>query len=137
METDSDKEKRKILIIDDDKFLLDMYATKFAESGFDVTTAFGGMDALTKLEEGIRPEVIVTDIVMPVMDGFEFLAELGKKNISRDARIVILSNLGQKEDIERGEALGASGYIVKATATPTEVVERVRGILEEKREAPI
>ncbi|MCI0542757.1 response regulator [bacterium] len=126
-----EKEQKKILIVDDDKFLLDMYATKFIESGFAVTTAFGGMDALTKLEEGLRPDIILTDIVMPVMDGFEFLTELRNKKLSLLAHIVILSNLGQKEDIEKGSELGVSGYIVKATATPTEVMERVVEIVGE------
>lgn len=126
------KDQKKILIVDDDKFLLDMYATKFTETGFDVSTAFGGMDALSKLEDGLRPDIILTDIVMPVMDGFEFLTELKNKKIGAGAHIVVLSNLGQKEDIEKGESLGAEGYIVKATATPTEVVERVQEIVAEK-----
>lgn len=129
MDKDNKENKKKILIIDDDKFLLDMYATKFTESGFDVTTAFGGMDALTKLDDGLRPDVIVTDIVMPVMDGFEFLGELKKKKLAGEAHVIVLSNLSQKEDIEKGTALGTEGYIVKATATPTEVVDRVNAII--------
>lgn len=124
--------KKKILIVDDDKFLLDMYATKFSESGFDVVTAVGGTDALEKLEEGFRPDILLTDIVMPVMDGFEFLAEAKRKKIGEGMCIVVLSNLGQKEDTEKGLSFGAAGYIVKATATPTEVVERTREILEKQ-----
>lgn len=132
---DKDKtERKKILIIDDDKFLLDMYATKFTETGFEVATAFGGMDALTKLEEGLAPDVILTDIVMPVMDGFEFLAEAKKKNLADGSCVVVLSNLGQREDIDKGLALGAMGYVVKATATPTEIVERVTEIVEKGAE---
>jgi len=129
---EKENKKGKILIVDDDKFLLDMYATKFAESGFEVTTAVGGMDALGKLEEGLHPKVLLTDIVMPVMDGFEFLAEVKKKGLGEGMCIVILSNLGQKEDIDKGLSLGAMGYVVKATATPTEVVERVTEIMEKQ-----
>lgn len=126
-----EKKGRTILIVDDDKFLLDMYAIKFSESGFNVTTAFGGMDALTKLEDGISPDVIMTDVVMPIMDGFEFLSEIRNKKLSERSCVVVISNLGQKEDIEKGTALGADGYIVKATATPSEVVQKVNEILKQ------
>jgi len=122
----------KILLIDDDKFLLDMYATKFNEKGFDVTAVFGGTDALSKLEDGLDPDIILTDVVMPIMDGFEFLAELRKRKLAPDARAIVLSNLGQKEDIEKGMVLGAKGYIIKATSTPTEVVNKVLEIVETK-----
>ncbi len=124
--------KYSILIIDDDKFLLDMYATKFSQSGFTVTTAFGGMDAITKIEDGLAPDIIMTDVVMPVMDGFEFLAELRGKKLAESSCVVVISNLGQKEDIEKGTALGADGYIIKATATPSEVVEKILEIVEKK-----
>jgi len=129
------KEKNKtykILLVDDDKFLLDMYSTKFNEKGFDVTAVFGGTEALSKLEEGLDPEIILTDVVMPVMDGFEFLAEIQKKKLVPHASIIILSNLGQKEDFDKGAELGADGYIVKATSTPTEVVNKVLQIVESK-----
>jgi len=129
------KEKNKtykILLVDDDKFLLDMYSTKFNEKGFEVTAVFGGTEALSKLEEGLEPEIILTDVVMPVMDGFEFLAELKKKKLVPHASIIVLSNLGQKEDFDKGAELGADGYIVKATSTPTEVVNKVLQIVESK-----
>lgn len=129
------KEKNKtykILLVDDDKFLLDMYSTKFNEKGFDVTAVFGGTDALSKLEEGLAPEIILTDIVMPVMDGFELLAEIKSKKLAPQASVIVLSNLGQKEDFDKGSELGADGYIVKATSTPTEVVNKVLKIVESK-----
>lgn len=124
-------EKRyKVLIVEDDKFLLDMYTVKFGEYNFDVTSSFGVPDALSKLEEGLKPDILLTDIVMPVMDGFEFLAEIKKRHLAPGAVIIVLSNLGQKEDIDKGVSLGASGYIVKATSTPTEVVKKVLDIVE-------
>lgn len=115
----------KILIVEDDKFLMDMYTLKFSEHHFEVTSSFGATDALSKLEEGLEPDIIVTDVVMPVMDGFEFLAAVKEKKLARGAVIIVLSNLGQKEDITKGVSLGAKGYIVKATSTPTEVVKKV------------
>ncbi len=124
----------KILIVEDDKFLMDMYAVKFGEYNFEIASSFGAPDALSKLEEGLEPDIILTDIVMPVMDGFEFLAEVKEKKLAGDAVIIILSNLGQKDDIAKGISLGASGYIVKATSTPTEVVKKVIEIAEGKKD---
>ena len=129
---------QKVLIIDDDKFLLDMYALKFTERKFEVATALSASDALSKLESGeVKPDVLLLDIVMPGMDGFELLTEMNKRNVATTLTRIILSNLGQKEDIDRGLALGVSGYIVKASATPTEVVNRVLDIMEKKQDTKV
>ncbi len=125
-------ERYKILIVDDDKFLLDMYTIKFGESGFSVVAAFGSVDAVSKLEDGLAPDIILLDVVMPTMDGFEFLEKIKKEKLAESARVIILSNLGQQADIDKGKALGAEGYIVKANTTPSEVVEKVKAVLEIK-----
>lgn len=123
----------KVLIVEDDRFLLDMYVMKFNERGFTVDTAFGGQEALNKIEKGeVKPEVVLLDLVMPGVGGFEVLEKVKKNNMLPTSLIVILSNLGQKEDIDRGMALGADGYIVKASATPTEVVNKIESIIKEK-----
>ena len=127
------EKKYKILIVDDDKFLLDMYPVKFNQLGFDVTTSLGAVEALTKLREGLNPDVILTDILMPAMDGFEFLEKISEENLATKAKIVILSNKGERSDIDRGMALGADGYIIKASVVPSEVVEKVMQILEGDR----
>ena len=121
-----------ILIIDDDSFLLDMYALKFSQKNFRVTTASGTLIALEKLRAGLSPEIIVVDLVMPAMDGFEFLEVVRTEGLAEGALVIILSNLGQQEDIDRGLKLGASGYIIKASATPSEVVEKVEETIEKK-----
>jgi len=121
--------KTKILIIDDDKFLLDMYSIKFKEYDFDINTAFNGVEVLDKLKDGLAPDVILMDIVMPGMDGFELLKNIKDNKLAQGSKIIILSNIGQDEDIEKGKKLGADGYIVKASATPTEVVEKVKKII--------
>ena len=119
----------KVFIVDDDEFLLDMYAVKFRESGFEVEIARGGEEALAKIQSGYVPDAILLDIVMPGLDGFEMLRMMKKENLGGGSRVIILSNLGQKEDIERGLELGAKDYIVKAHFTPTEVVKKVEALL--------
>lgn len=124
--------KYSILIVDDDKFLSDMYSLKFTESGFVVEAAPNGPSALTKIDAGLNPDICLVDIVMPEMDGFELVQQITKRPSSNKRHIIILSNLGQKEDVEKGLSLGADGYIVKASATPTEVVSKVLEIIGAK-----
>ncbi|MBI2046294.1 MAG: response regulator [Parcubacteria group bacterium] len=127
--TNTNDSKPKVFIVDDDTFLLDMYALKFTEVGFEVRAAGSGVEALDKLSEGFVPDIILLDIVMPGMDGFELLKNIKDKQLAASAKIIILSNIGQEADIERGKKLGANGYIVKASVTPTEVVEKVKETL--------
>ena len=129
METDF----KKILIVDDDSFLLDMYALKFSKSNFSVSTALGPESALEKLRDGLYPQVILLDIMMPVMDGFELLKKIKEENISPDSIIIFLSNRGQPSDVTQAEALGAAGYIVKASCTPSEVIEKVVNIINKAK----
>lgn len=128
------EQKHSVLIIDDDKFLLDMYALKFSQLGWQVETALGSVDGLAKLREGFHPDVLVSDILMPAMDGFELLKHVKNEKLAEGAKIVILSNKGEKQDIDRGIALGADGYIVKASAIPSEVVAQVEKILAKSKE---
>ncbi len=122
-------QKKKILIVDDDKFLLNMYTIKFQKDNFDVSTAADGSDAIAKLEGGLVPDAMVLDIVMPVMDGLEVLEKIRKDKLIPNAKVLILSNQGQSSDIEKAKQLGINGYIVKATTIPSEVVTEVKRIL--------
>jgi len=124
---------KKIFIIDDDNFLLDMYALKFSKSNFDVSTALGPEIALEKLHDGYKPDIILLDIVMPIMDGFELLEKMKEESLSEESIKIILSNRGQPSDIARGESLGAAGYIVKASSTPSEVIDKVNEIISIKK----
>ncbi|HNW71542.1 MAG TPA: response regulator [Candidatus Paceibacterota bacterium] len=126
-------EKKKILIVDDDGFLLDMYAFKFSQNNFEVHTAMSGAQAIQKLKEGLKPDVILMDIIMPEMDGFEMFEKINEEKLSEDSIKIILSNKGQQEDIDRGMSLGASGYIIKVNSTPVEVIDKVMKILLEKK----
>lgn len=128
----ADQDLKKLLLVDDDEFLLDMYSMKFREAGFTIDIASSGAAALEKIKKNTY-DVVLLDIVMPAMDGFEVLTELKKENALGSAIIIVLSNLGQKEDIERGMQLGATDYVIKAHFTPREVVEKVQYQLSHKK----
>lgn len=131
-----EQDKKNILIVDDDKFLLDMYTIKFNQSGFNVTSCLGSVEALKKIEEGLQPDVMLCDIIMPTMDGFEFLEKVKNENLLPNTLTIMLTNLGQDEDIKRAETLGAKGHIVKASVTPTEVVKKVDELMASETVAP-
>ncbi len=125
-------ERKKILIVDDDSFLLDMYALKFSQNGFEVYTAASGLQALEKLRGGLSPDLLLMDIIMPEMDGFEAMEQMNKEKLCSNCMRVVLSNKNEQEDIEKSNKLGVAGYIVKANSTPTEVIDQVVKILENK-----
>ncbi len=118
----------KILIIDDDPFILDMYVIKFKEEGFEIDVARNGKEGVEKVHSFL-PDVVLLDVVMPAMDGFDVMAQLKKDQETRPFRVIFLTNFGQKEDVERGFKLGADEYIIKAHFTPSEVVEKVHEVL--------
>ena len=128
--------KNKILIVDDDNFLLDMYALKFSQNNYEVYTAPGAKEALEKIKGGLNPNIILTDIIMPEMDGFEMIELINNEKLAPEATKIILSNKSEQQDIDKGYALGVAGYIVKANSTPREVIEQVNSILTEKSSKP-
>jgi len=112
-----------------------MYALKFKQSGFEVDTSLGSVPALEKFRGGIIPDVILLDIVMPVMDGFELIEKMNEEKLASKSLRIILSNKGDHGDIDRGKALGVAGYIVKANATPSEVISLVTDIINKNKTA--
>jgi DNA-binding response OmpR family regulator len=119
----------KILIIEDDKFLRELIAKKLNEEGFGVDEAVDGEEGLRKSKEG-KPNLILLDLILPGIDGFEVLAKIKQDPEIKSIPVIILSNLGQKEDIEKGIKLGAFDYLVKAHFTPGEIIEKVRNALK-------
>ena len=124
--------KYKVLIVDDDKFLLDMYSVKFKEGGLEVDTALKGEDAITKIKGGFKPDILIFDLVMPGMDGFELIERLKKENLIEGVVAIVLSNQGLQSDIDRATSLGVSGYIVKASSIPSEVLQETIKIADAK-----
>ncbi|MDO8729305.1 MAG: response regulator [bacterium] len=124
--------KYAVLIVDDDKFLLDMYRKKFEREGATVDVAVGSLEALTKLRSGAKPDILILDIIMPNMDGIELLEMIRKEKLVPDAVVIMLTNESDPERIEKAKALGINGYIVKATRIPSEVVEEALKIVNLK-----
>lgn len=122
-----DEKIPKILIIDDDPFIVDMYVIKLKDEHFAIETARDGKEGLKKIKE-YKPDVVLLDVVMPVLDGFAVLEAL-KSESSKPCKIILLTNLGQQQDVERGMRLGADDYLVKAHFTPSEVVAKIKGLL--------
>lgn len=118
-----------ILLVDDDEFLLDMYAFKFKSCGHTVTTAHTGVGALQVLSKTRDFDAVVLDMIMPGMSGTELIVAAREQHADISAKFIVLSNQGQEADIAEAKAAGASGYIIKAATIPSEVVERVEGII--------
>ena len=123
----------KILLIDDDAFLRDMYATKFSECNHEVQSVDHADKAVQILEEGKKFDVLLIDMVMPGMSGIEFLQKVQTDNLCADTLCIVLSNQGQQADIDEAVAAGAHAYIIKAENVPSEVVEKVEKIVAEHK----
>ena len=126
---------KKILIIEDDTFLSEMYATRLTQAGFKVEVAETGQEGMTKIKQG-QPDLILLDIVLPKQDGFEILKEVKADEKLKKIPVILLTNLGQKTDVEKGLELGADAYIIKAHYTPAAVVAKIEEIFRSvKRKA--
>jgi CheY-like chemotaxis protein len=119
----------RLLIVDDDAFLRDMYATKFSECGHKVESADSGQAALAKLNQDTAFDAIVLDMIMPEMTGVELIKSIKQKFPDITAAFIVLSNQGQSEDIEEAVEAGAAGYIIKAESIPSDVVKKVEALV--------
>jgi two-component system phosphate regulon response regulator PhoB/two-component system alkaline phosphatase synthesis response regulator PhoP len=113
---------KKILLIEDDPLLIDIYRTKLNIANFDVVIINDGEKALEVVEKEI-PDAILLDIVLPKIDGWEILKAIKSKK--KGIKVIVLSNLGQKEEVEKGLSLGAEKYLIKANFTPSDVVSEI------------
>jgi len=115
---------KKILIAEDDNFLANAYRVKFEKEGWEVTIAYNGEEAVSKAKS-IKPDVILLDLVMPKMDGWEALKLLKKDPITAKIKVVVASNLGQSADVERAKKMGADDYLIKSDTPISAVVAKV------------
>jgi two-component system, OmpR family, response regulator ResD len=129
-----EKKNVKVLIVDDDKFLLGMYSLKFANNGYDVDTTVGSVPALEKLRHGDKPDIVLLDIIMPHMTGLELLKTIRQENLIPNAVVIMLTNQSQSSDIEEAKRLNVQGYIVKAATIPSEVLKEVEKIYQARRD---
>lgn len=120
---------KQILLVEDDPFLADIYTTKLKEAGFSVAIAPDGNECLNKLKEKM-PDLLLLDIVLPQVDGWEILRLIKQDEKYKDLKVVILSNLGQKSEVQKGLEMGADRYMIKAHYTPGEVVQEIKKILK-------
>jgi DNA-binding response OmpR family regulator len=126
---------KRILVVEDDPFLSDIYNTKLKQAGFSVELAMTGEECVNKLTAG-EYDLMVLDIVLPQLDGWEILGRVGEmrrqnpESYINRLKIIILSNLGQKEEIKKGLDLGADGFMIKAHFTPSEVAAEIEKALK-------
>jgi DNA-binding response OmpR family regulator len=122
----------RVYLVDDDRFLLDLYAVKFRNAGHDVSVFGSGEDLLAALRKADTPapDAILLDLIMPGVGGFEALEAIRKENLAKGSKVIILSNQGQDSDIERAKKLAADGYIIKASAIPSEVLAETLRTIE-------
>lgn len=119
---------KKILIVEDDKFLANAYRVKLNKAGFDVKITSDGEEAIAILSSFL-PDLILLDIVMPKKDGFAMLKELKGNSFWSSIPVILASNLGQKEDMEKGKQLGAADFIIKSDLSLNDLIERINSIL--------
>lgn len=116
--------KQKVLIVEDEDSLAQMYKTKFEREGYQVVVAGDGVTGLD-LAVKDQPDIILLDIILPQKDGFMVLKELKENKKTKDIKVLMLTNLGQDEDVGKGKKLGAADYLIKANLTPAQLVDKV------------
>ena len=119
---------KKILVIEDDKFLRELIAQKLVKEGYEISEAIDGEEVIKKIKEE-KPDLVLLDLILPGIDVFEVLSKMREDLAVASIPVIILSNLGQKEDVERGLKLGAADYLIKAHFTPGEIIEKIRNVL--------
>jgi DNA-binding response OmpR family regulator len=120
---------KKILIIEDDKFLRELISMKLQKEGYTIVEAVDGEEGEKKIKEE-KPDLVLLDLILPGIDGFEVLSRIKEDPTVSSIPVIILSNLGQKEEIEKGLKLGAIDFLVKAHFTPGEIIEKIKNILK-------
>ena len=122
------KDKPRILIIEDDKFLNKLYSDKLIREGFAVSVAISGDEGWNKII-GEKPDLVLLDVVLPQKNGFEILSQMKLNPETKDIPVIMLTSLGQDTDIKTGRKLGAADYLVKTDFSITKLAEVVKAHL--------
>jgi len=120
---------KTILIIEDDKFLRELIAKKLIKEGYEISEAVDGEEGMKKVKEE-KPDLVLLDLILPGIDGFEVLSRMREESALASIPVIILSNLGQREDVEKGLKMGAVDYLIKAHFTPGEIIEKIKNALK-------
>jgi DNA-binding response OmpR family regulator len=118
----------KILIVEDEKILSKALNIEILNSGFEVYSAYDGLSGIADAQK-ILPDLIILDLVLPEMDGFEFIHKVRITPETEKIPIMVLSNLGQEKDIQKAMALGANGYFIKTSVDLSEIVMNIKKLL--------
>ena len=122
-------DKKTILIVEDDVFLADLYKTKMELEGFKVYAAYDGEKGLEMAKKN-NPSIILLDLILPKLTGFQVLEKIRSDSKIKDIPIIILTNLSQKSDVDKGIKMGANDYLIKAHFMPSEVVEKIKKLIQ-------
>jgi DNA-binding response OmpR family regulator len=120
----SNEKKIKVLLAEDDKFISRAYFDGLSRAGYEVTLASDGNQALEKINS-FKPDIVLLDVIMPDKNGFEVLEEIKKNPELKNLPVIILSNLGQDTDIQKGRELGASDYLIKSNSSLDQVSAKI------------
>lgn len=120
---------KTILVIEDDKFLRELISQKLFKEGYSVSGVIDGEEGIEKIKKE-KPDLVLLDLLLPGIDGFEVLSQIKKDSNLVSIPVIILSNLDEKENMERGLKLGAVAYLIKAHSTPSEIVDKIKNVLK-------
>lgn len=120
---------KKILIVEDDKFLRELIAKKLVSEGYQISEAKNGEEGIKKITDE-KPGLVLLDLILPGIDGFEVLKQAKENPQTAEIPVIVLSNLGQRDDVEKGLGLGAVDFLIKAHFTPREIIEKIKNVLK-------
>lgn len=126
---EAQENRKKVMLVEDDVFVSDIYQVKMHIENLDVIVAMNGMEAIKHLESGVMPDLILLDIVMPYMDGLEVLRHIKSKDEWKNIPVILLTNLSDKIQVDECMGLGANDYLIKSHFTPSEVMTKVYALL--------
>jgi DNA-binding response OmpR family regulator len=125
-EVASGENKKKVFVVEDDPFLVKAYQMKLSQEGMEVWTATDGKEALKFVAEHEPPNIVLLDLMLPGASGFDILQVIRANETWKKVPVIVLSNLGQSQDVQKAQELGVQDYIVKANTRITEIVDHVR-----------